>query len=141
MPNEQTGFHMKLPAISEPAFRVTPDQIERARQLIKPHVLETAVIHSEPLSARAGRPVYLKCENSAALCKELLHSVEVVSEASIEEAIRILVHAHRLVVEGAAATGVAAILERKQMPGDGPLCVVLTGRNIDPQRLSAILHK
>ena len=79
-------------------------------------------------------------DTSAALCARHLHGVEVVSEASIAEAIRFLVHEHALVVEGSAAVGVAAVLERKELPGEGPVCIVLTGRNIDRARLQGILE-
>lgn len=79
-------------------------------------------------------------DNSAALCGRHLHSMEVVSEESIAKAIRLVARTHGLVIEGSAAVGVAAILEGKPIPGDGPVCVVLTGRNIDRERLKQILQ-
>ena len=39
------------------------------------------------------------------------------------------------------AVGVAALLEDKPIPGDGPICVVLTGRNIDRDRLEQVLRQ
>jgi threonine dehydratase len=78
-------------------------------------------------------------DNSAALCARHLHRVEVVGEQSIIEAIRLVVRSHGMVVEGSAAVGVAALLERKELPGEGPICVVLTGRNIDHEKLKLVL--
>jgi threonine dehydratase len=69
---------------------------------------------------------------TAALCAHCLHSVEVVSEESIASAMRLVVRGHAMVVEGSAAAGVALLLERKPLPGDGPICVVVTGRNVEP---------
>jgi len=79
-------------------------------------------------------------DTSAALCARHLSGVEVVAEESIAEAIRLMVRRHGVVLEGSAAVGVAALLEGKPVPGNGPICVVLTGRNIDRQRLTAILQ-
>lgn len=77
---------------------------------------------------------------SAALCARLLHGVEVVSEDLLREAIRFMVKHHGMVLEGSAAAGVAALLAHKQIPGTGPVCVVLTGRNIDHDQLRQILR-
>jgi threonine dehydratase len=77
---------------------------------------------------------------SAALCARHLHGVEVVREASLRDAIRLMVRRHSLVLEGSAAAAVAALLEGYRPPGDGPVCVVLTGRNIDRARLEPILR-
>ena len=76
---------------------------------------------------------------SAALCARSLHAVELVPEALLRQAIRFMVHHHSTVIEGAAAAGVAALLAGKPIPGSGPVCVVLTGRNIDRELLREIL--
>ena len=78
---------------------------------------------------------------SAALCARSLHAVEVVPEALLRQAIRFMVKNHGTVIEGAAAAGVAALLAGKPIPGDGPVCVVLTGRNIDQELLKEILRE
>lgn len=78
---------------------------------------------------------------SAALCARLVHAVEVVPEAGLREAIRFMVKHHGFVLEGAAAAGPAALLARKPLPGSGPVCVVLTGRNIDQTLLKEILRE
>jgi len=77
--------------------------------------------------------------NSAALCARHLHSVEVVREESLHEAIRVLHRELGMVIEGSAAAGAAALLEGKTMPGRGPICIVVTGSNIDQTRLDSIL--
>ncbi len=79
--------------------------------------------------------------DSAAFCARGLAGVEVVPEASLRAAIRFMVKHHGTVVEGAAAAGVAALLEGLQPPGDGPVCVVITGRNIDRALLRQILKE
>jgi threonine dehydratase len=79
--------------------------------------------------------------STAALCRRHLAGVVVVSEAMLHEAVRLLCREHRMVVEGSAAAGVAALLDEKLPPGSGAICVVVTGRNIDRERLQAILQR
>ena len=76
---------------------------------------------------------------SALLCRRHLHHVEVVSEAALARAVAHAAKAESTVVEGSAAAGLAAVLERRPIPGQGPVCVVLTGRNIDRKRLEEVL--
>nr|MBA2276949.1 pyridoxal-phosphate dependent enzyme [Chloroflexia bacterium] len=63
-----------------------------------------------------------------------------VSEAEIEDAMRWLAREHGLVVEGAGAAGVAALLGGKLAIDDGgQTVVVLTGRNIALDRYAEVL--
>lgn len=62
------------------------------------------------------------------------------SEGSIRTAVRELATQVGLVVEGSAAVGLAA-LNDGLVPGDGPVVLVLTGRNISPDLLSEILEE
>ena len=80
--------------------------------------------------------------SSGALCRQHVAAVEVVSEASLAASIRLIASHHAMVIEGSAAAGVAALLEGKSLPRtEGAVCVVLTGRNIDRERLRAILER
>lgn len=62
-----------------------------------------------------------------------------VSEAAIREAIAETAVRSGLILEGAAAVGIAALLEEKVELEGRPAVVVLTGRNIDKERLGKIL--
>lgn len=64
--------------------------------------------------------------------------VSLVSESAIERAIRGLFANHGAVAEGAGAVGVAALLDGTVRP-EGPVVVVVSGRNIDTDRLARIL--
>jgi threonine dehydratase len=77
--------------------------------------------------------------SAVALCRRHVAGVEVVGEDTLRAAIRLLAREHRLVVEGSGAAAVAALLERKPVAGAGAICVVLSGRNIDRDRLREIL--
>ena len=66
-----------------------------------------------------------------------IDDVVLAREATIRRAVRELCLREKLVVEGAGAAGVAALLDGV-LP-EGPLCIVLSGGNIDPALLAELL--
>ena len=72
------------------------------------------------------------------LVRDHVAAVALVSEAEIADALRLVARAHGLVAEGAAAVAVAGVMTGRVPRGDGPLVVILTGRNIALPRLAAI---
>jgi threonine dehydratase len=66
---------------------------------------------------------------------EMVH----VDDEVISEAIVLLLERAKLVVEGAGAVGVAALLEGK-VGGSGPVAIVLSGGNIDPTLLISVMR-
>jgi threonine dehydratase len=73
------------------------------------------------------------------LVRELLDEVVTVSEEEISEAILLLLERTKLVVEGAGAVGVAALLHGR-IAGDGPVGIVLSGGNIDATLLISVMR-
>jgi threonine dehydratase len=70
---------------------------------------------------------------------ETLDDLVEVADEEISEAITLLLERSKLLVEGAGAVGVAALLTRK-VPGNGPVCAVLSGGNIDPTLLISVMR-
>jgi threonine dehydratase len=70
---------------------------------------------------------------------ELLDDLVDVSDEEISEAIVLLLERAKLVVEGAGAVGVAAILAGK-VGGSGPATAVLSGGNIDATLLISVMR-
>ncbi|TPN12855.1 hydroxyectoine utilization dehydratase EutB [Mesorhizobium sp. B2-1-3] len=64
------------------------------------------------------------------MCRDLLDDVVLLSEDEIAAGIRHAYEQEREVVEGAGAVGIAALLAGKVKP-NGPVVVLLSGRNID----------
>lgn len=64
------------------------------------------------------------------ICRALLDDVVLLSEDEIAAGIRHAYAQEREIVEGAGAVGIAALLAGKVKP-DGPVGVILSGRNID----------
>ncbi len=68
------------------------------------------------------------------LCRRLLDNVVLVSEAEIYRGMAHLLREDRIVAEGAAAVGVAALLAGK-IALRGPTALIVSGRNVDMDQL------
>ena len=107
-------------------------------------------------SLNAGKPVEIEVMQTIAdgiavkrpgevtlpIIKEFVDEVVEVSEEEIARAIFFCVQNNRLVVEGAGAAGLAALLAKKiKVNENDTVCAVLCGGNIDANLLSRILEQ
>jgi threonine dehydratase len=76
---------------------------------------------------------------TSAIIREHLDDVVTVTDDEISAAILLLLERCKLVVEGAGAAGLAAVLAGRT-GGDGPVAVVLSGGNIDPSLLISVMR-
>ncbi|AZQ68444.1 hydroxyectoine utilization dehydratase EutB [Silicimonas algicola] len=98
-------------------------------------------------SIRAGQPVEVTEHASLAdslgggiglanrlsypLCRDLLDDVVLVTEEEIRHAMQVLYFEDRMVAEGGAVVGLAAVLYGKVQAAGGPIATIVTGRNLD----------
>jgi len=75
------------------------------------------------------------------IIRDLTSGVITVTEAAIEEAVNLVLDIEKVVVEGAAAVGIAALATHRSRFARRHVGVVLTGGNIDPRLLSAIIQR
>jgi threonine dehydratase len=73
------------------------------------------------------------------IVRRLVASVILISEPELEAAIGGLAREERLIAEGAGATGVAAVLAQKVTSGRERLAVVVSGANIDLEKLKTLI--
>lgn len=73
------------------------------------------------------------------IVRQLVAQIVVVSETEIGAAIRGIATEERLIAEGAAAAAVAAVFSRRLTGHPQRIAVVLSGANIDPEKLRAII--
>ena len=78
-------------------------------------------------------------ELTMAILDDVLEEMVEVDDEAISEAIVLLLERSKLVVEGAGAVGVAALLGGK-IGGTGPVAIVLSGGNIDPTLLISVVR-
>lgn len=72
---------------------------------------------------------------------QYVDEVVLVEEEEIAQSILVLLERSKLVVEGAGAVGMAAVLNNKVTNLAGPVCVLLSGGNIDVNVLSRIIER
>jgi threonine dehydratase len=78
-------------------------------------------------------------ELTSAILRDRLEQVVTVSDEEISEAIVLLLERTKLVVEGAGAASLAAVLEGR-IAGEGPVALVLSGGNIDATLLISVMR-
>jgi threonine dehydratase len=86
-----------------------------------------------------GIAVKVPSEFTMPLLEDLLDDLVAVTDEEISEAIVLLLERAKLVVEGAGAVGVAALLAGKA-GGSGTAVPVLSGGNIDPTMLISVMR-
>jgi threonine dehydratase len=78
-------------------------------------------------------------ELTMSILDDVLEDMVEVDDEAISEAMVLLLERAKLVVEGAGAVGVAALLGGK-VGGSGPVAIVLSGGNIDPTLLISVVR-
>jgi threonine dehydratase len=98
-------------------------------------------VQSEPsgFALADGIAVKQPGEPTMSICRELLEDIVKVSGEEISRAVVVLLERSKLVVEGAGAVGVAALLAGK-VGGEGPAVALLSGGNIDPTMLIEVMR-
>jgi threonine dehydratase len=78
-------------------------------------------------------------ELTKAILDDVLDDLVAVEDEAISQAIVLLLERAKMVVEGAGAAPLAALLDGK-VGGDGPVALVLSGGNIDPTMLISVMR-
>ena len=76
-----------------------------------------------------------------AIVRELVDEIVTVHDTSVEEAMNLLLEIEKVVVEGAGAAGIAALLEHPDRLRDRQVGVVLSGGNVDPRLLASVIMR
>ena len=75
------------------------------------------------------------------IIRELVDDIVLVTEDEIERAVAMLISIEKTVVEGAGATGLAAVLSARQAFRGRNVGLVLTGGNIDTRLIASVLTR
>jgi len=78
-------------------------------------------------------------ELTQSIVQDTVDDIVTVTDEEISKAIVLLLERAKLVVEGAGAAPLAALLNGR-VPGDGPVAVLLSGGNIDPTLLITVMR-
>jgi threonine dehydratase len=75
------------------------------------------------------------------IVRALVDDIVTVEDTSVEEGMNLLLDIEKVVVEGAGAAGIAALLEHPQQLRDRHVGIVLTGGNVDPRLLASVIMR
>jgi threonine dehydratase len=116
-----------------PKVRVIGVTMERgaamAESLRAGHPVE--VTEHASLADSLGGGIGMANRLSFPLCRDLLDGVILVTEEEIRDAMQVLYFEDRMVAEGGAVVGLAAVLSGKVRGDGGPMATIVTGRNLD----------
>jgi threonine dehydratase len=130
--------------------------VKSARPEVEVIGVQAETVAAYPPSLRAGAPVGVDLgltiadgiavkrpgELTLGLVRDWLDDVVVVAEDDVAEAMVLLLEKAKLVVEGAGAVGVAALLSGVVAPAAaGRTCVVLSGGNVDAGLLAVVARR
>jgi threonine dehydratase len=105
----------------------------------RPGVRAIGVICQPGFTIADGIAVKQPGELPSSILDRVLDDTLQVSDEEISEALVLCVERTKLLVEGAGAVGLAALLAGR-VPGSGPVAVVLSGGNIDATTLISVLR-
>lgn len=107
-------------------------------------------------SLKAGRPVVLEESETLAdsllggigldnqytfrMVQQYMDEVLLISEKDIAHSMAFMMDKHRIIMEGAAATGIAAVLDKKIPDQDGDIAIIISGHNVDLTVLNSVIE-
>jgi threonine dehydratase len=130
--------------------------VKQARPQVRVIGVQVDTFPSYRLSLQAGKPVACPPALTIAdgiavkrpgaltlpLIRDWLDEIVTVPEDDVAEAMVLMLEKARLVVEGAGAVGVAALLSGRARPaGNGSTCVILSGGNVDAGLLATVARR
>jgi len=92
-------------------------------------------------SIAEGIAVHHSGRITAEIIGALVDDVVTVPEATIEQAVNLLLEIEKTVAEGAGAAGLAAVLAEPERFKDRNVGLVVTGGNIDPRMLASVIMR
>lgn len=135
-----SGIAMAIKSL-KPSVRVIGVQAAGAPAVYLSHQQGTLVATDSVRTIADG----IAIKRPGALNWELIHKyvdeVVLVDEEEIAQSILYLLERAKLMVEGAGAVGMAAVMSNRIPDLKGPVCTVLTGGNIDVNILSRIIER
>jgi threonine dehydratase len=130
--------------------------VKSARPDVRVVGVQVETVAAFPASLKAGRPVSVSAGLTIAdgiavkrpgqltlgLIERWLDDLVVVGEDVVADAMVLLMEKAKLVVEGAGAVGVAALLGGQVIPAQtGTTCVILSGGNVDAGLLATVARR
>ncbi len=135
-----SGIGTALKALN-PNIRVIGVQAAGANSAVLSLRGKKLVSVKNPRTIADGIRVKKMSDMTFGIVRQVVDEVIDVSEEEIAKAIVYLLERGKLVVEGAGAVTTAALLSTRVAAGDGPICAILSGGNIDTNLVARIIQR
>ncbi|MBO1000464.1 hydroxyectoine utilization dehydratase EutB [Bacillus sp. SD075] len=103
----------------------------------KPVMLEESETLADSLLGGIG----LENQYTFQMVQQYMDDVLLISEKEIAYSMAFMMDKHRIIMEGAAATGIAAVLGKKIQHKDGDIVVIISGNNVDLSVLLKVIQQ
>jgi threonine dehydratase len=127
-------------AAMRPGVRIVGVQTERYPSMVRLLSGDETPVPGGPTIAE-GIAVARAAGLTTKIVRELGARVITVSEDAIVDALNLVLEIEKVVVEGAGAAGIAALMEHREEFAGKTVGIVLSGGNIDPRLLASIIHR
>lgn len=124
----------------KPGIRVIGVQSRTYPSMVRAMAGEPSV-HSDGMTIAEGIAVKRAGAITREIVRNYVDDILLVEESSIERAVALLQSVEKTVVEGAGATGLAAILEYRDRFEGMRVATPLTGGNIDPRMFASVIMR
>ncbi|WP_026575759.1 hydroxyectoine utilization dehydratase EutB [Bacillus sp. UNC438CL73TsuS30] len=134
------GLTMKS---NDPGIRVTGVSMEKSAVMYeslkagKPVVLPESETLADSLLGGIG----LENQYTFPMVRQYMDEVVLVPEEEIAFGMAFMMDKHRMMMEGAAATGIAAVLGNKIPHQEGDVAVIISGQNVDLSVIHSVIEK
>ncbi|TAA73085.1 hydroxyectoine utilization dehydratase EutB [Planococcus salinarum] len=128
---------------NSPEIRITGVSMEQSAVMVeslkagKPLEMEESETLADSLLGGIG----LDNKYTFSMVEKYMDDVLLIPESRIAHSLAYMVDKHRLIMEGAAATGIAAVLDNKIHHQEGPIAIIISGQNIDISMVLDLMQK
>ncbi|PLU49163.1 threonine/serine dehydratase [Sinorhizobium medicae] len=132
------GAHVRIIGNSQDEAQVEVERLVAENGLVMVPPFDNAAVVAgqgtlglEIVADSLGGGIGLDNRVTFRMCRELLDEIILLTEDEIAAGMRHAYAEEREIVEGAGAVGIAALLAGKIRDIDGPIAIILSGRNVD----------
>jgi threonine dehydratase len=122
-----------------PEMRIVGVQSERWPSMVAATTGRALVLDGPTIAEGIAVPV--AGELTQRIIRDHVDELVTVADESVEEAMDLVLEIEKVVVEGAGAAGIAALLEHDELLRDRTVGIVLTGGNVDPRLLASVIMR
>ncbi|MBI0577859.1 hydroxyectoine utilization dehydratase EutB [Neobacillus cucumis] len=128
---------------NDPGIRVTGVSMEKSAVMYESLKVGKPILlpESETLADSLLGGIGLKNQYTFPMVRQYMDEVVLIPEEEIAYSMAFMMDKHRMMMEGAAATGIAAVLGNKIPHQEGDVAVIISGQNVDLSVIHSVIEK